>query len=413
MRAKLNFLKGVRVADFCWMGAGPFGTKMLSDFGAEVFKIEGVSRLDPLRAISPFADSVRGANRSAYFASRNTGKKSVTLDLKSEGGRALAIRLIEECDVVTSNFGPGVMQRLGFGYEDMRKIKSDIIHLSMPMYGQDGPRALMLGLGLTINAISGLLWMTAYGDNDPVGPGTHYPDHAANPYHAAFALMAALRRRKLTGEGMEIDVSQVESTVNFMGPEIVRYSLSGKEPPQIGNGSLSESPHGIYRCEGDDAWCAVAARDANQWKAMARLIGRTDLADDERLLEVGERIRRRAEIDAALGPWLLGRAADTAARQLQAIGVAASVVASSQYLLEKDENLSTRGYWERLEHPDMGVTTFTSPPFVVDGQRMRLERPPLLGEHTVQVLNHVLNVNESDIAALVAEGSIELVDATA
>ena len=198
---KPQFLKGIRFTDLTWAGAGPFCTKIFSDFGADVIKIESTTRLDSVRTGGPFKDRKFGLNRSGYFASRNSGKKSVVLDVKSPMGREQVHDLIRNSDVVSNNFGPGAMDRMGLSYEDVRAIKPDIVYLSMPMYGESGPRAELLGVGMTISAVTGLMWSTGYCPGDPVGPGTHYPDHAANPYHAAFAVLAALRRRRLTGLG--------------------------------------------------------------------------------------------------------------------------------------------------------------------------------------------------------------------
>ena len=207
---KIDFLKGIRFADFTWAGAGPFSTKLFSDFGAEVIKIESGSRPDSVRVGGPFKDSKYGINRSGYFASRNTGKKSISINLKKEQSREMMYELIRQSDVVSNNFGPGAMERLGFGYDDVKKIKPDMIYLGMPMYGDDGPLKNLLGVGMTISAVSGMMSLTGYQDGGPLGPGTHFPDHAANPYHAAFAVVAALRHRRLTGKGMKIDLAQVE-----------------------------------------------------------------------------------------------------------------------------------------------------------------------------------------------------------
>src|SRR5690606_33330227 len=152
-------------------------------------------------------------------------------------------------------------------------IRPDIIYLSMPMYGETGPRAELLGVGMPISAVTGLMWSTGYREGDPVGPGTHYPDHAANPYHAAFAVLAALRRRRLTGEGAKIDLSQVESTANFIGTAVLGAALEGKDPPQTGNGSQEAAPHGIYPCAGEDSWIAVAVTTDEEWRQLAPLLG--------------------------------------------------------------------------------------------------------------------------------------------
>ena len=400
MFAKLNFLKGVRIADFCWAGAGPFCTKVFSDLGAEVLKIESSTRIDSVRSGGPFKDGIPGINRSGYFASRNSGKKSVAIDLKSSEGKKLALRLIEKSDVVTNNFGPGVMQRLGLGYEDVIKIKPDIIHLSMPMYGQDGPSASLLGVGMTISAVSGLTGLTAYGSDAPVGPGTHYPDHAANPYHSAFAILSALRFRSATGRGAKIDLAQVESTVNFLGPAIVEYRATGKEPTPIGNRSLSEAPHNLFRCSGPDAWCAIAVQNDQQWLAFAKLLGGDALASDPLYHSAGSRLKKIAELELIVSAWTARLSASQVAAMLQKIGVPAARVACSRDLLEDDDHLAEREFWQDIDHPEVGVTTFTSPPYAIDGNRVRLDRPPLLGEHTREVLRDILGCSDEEIKVL-------------
>lgn len=407
MSSSLNFLRGIRIADFTWAGAGPFCTKVFSDFGAEVIKVESSSRVDPVRSGGPYKDGVPGINRSGYFASRNSGKKSISLDLKSEEGKKLALRLIQESDVVTNNFGPGVMQRLGLGYDDVKKIKPDIIHLSMPMYGQEGPLASLLGVGMTISAVSGLLWLTAYGPNDPVGPGTHFPDHAANPYHAAFAILGALRYRRQTGRGMRIDLAQVESTINFVGPAVVEYGTTGQEPVQTGNRSVADAPHNLFKCSGDDAWCAIAVQDNDQWLALATVMQNTELLQDQTLRNAENRLKRIDDIEARVASWVATQTAADVVQILQQAGVPSSIVARSKDLLTDNPHLAERGYWQQIDHPEVGETTFTSPPYLIDGKRLELKRPPLIGEHTEMVLRDILGCDTQEIARLKAEGILQ------
>ncbi len=407
MSSSLNFLRGIRIADFTWAGAGPFCTKVFSDFGAEVIKVESSSRVDPVRSGGPYKDGVPGINRSGYFASRNSGKKSISLDLKSEEGKKLALRLIQESDVVTNNFGPGVMQRLGLGYDDVKKIKPDIIHLSMPMYGQEGPLASLLGVGMTISAVSGLLWLTAYGPNDPVGPGTHFPDHAANPYHAAFAILGALRYRRQTGRGMRIDLAQVESTINFVGPAVVEYGTTGQEPVQTGNRSVADAPHNLFKCSGDDAWCAIAVQDNDQWLALATVMQNTELLQDQTLHNSENRLKRIDDIEARVASWVATQTATDVVQILQQAGVPSSIVARSKDLLTDNPHLAERGYWQQIDHPEVGETTFTSPPYLIDGKRLELKRPPLIGEHTEMVLRDILGCDTQEIARLKAEGILQ------
>lgn len=401
---KPQFLRNIRFADLTWAGAGPFCTKIFSDFGADVVKIESATRLDSVRTGGPFKDRTFGVNRSGYFASRNTGKKSVVLDLKSAEGRRLVFDIIRQADVIGNNFGPGAMDRMGLGYEAVRAVKPDIIYLSMPMYGEDGPRAELLGVGMTISAVTGLMWSTGYRADDPVGPGTHYPDHAANPYHAAFAILAALRRRRLTGEGMKIDLSQVESTINFIGTAATRVAIAGDDQPQAGNGSSEMAPHGVFRCAGDDQWCAIAVTTTGEWQAFARAIGAAGLAGDPRFAEARGRVAHREELEAMITQWTSARDAAEAAGALRQAGVPAAVVAHSRYLIENDPQLAARDYWQRVEHPELGNSLYASPPYRVDGERVELARPPLLGEHTRDVLAGLLGLEADEIDRLDAAG---------
>ncbi|MDR5815890.1 MULTISPECIES: CoA transferase [unclassified Caballeronia] len=395
-----DLLKGIRFADLTWAGAGPFGTKVFSDFGAEVVKVESMTRPDSVRTAGPFKDGIAGTNRSGYFASRNTGKKSIAVDMKTPEGKQLVLDLIARSDVVTNNFGPGAMDRLGLGYDALKALKPDLIYLSMPMYGQDGPRASLLGVGMTISAVTGIMMHTAYDAAEPIGPGTHFPDHAANPYHAAFAVLAALRHRRKTGRGMKIDLSQVESTANFMGPLLVEAARSGKEPPTVGNRHRAHAPHNIFRCAGQDGWVAVSVLDDAQWRALAALIGATDLADDAALKHASGRLAQVDRVEAAVSAWTRDKQPAEAAALLRAAGVPAAAVASSRDLIEKDEQLAARDYWQHVPHPEVGPTLISSPPFLVDGARIALAPPPLFGQHTQQVLRDDLGLSPERIREL-------------
>jgi benzylsuccinate CoA-transferase BbsF subunit len=403
---KPNFLAGVRFADFTWAGAGAFTTKIFSDFGADVIKIETASRPDSTRISGPYRDGVRGLNRSGYFAVRNTGKKSLSVDLKRPRGRAILEELIAQADVVSNNFAAGAMERLGFGYEDVRRIKPDVIYLSMPMYGESGPRAGMPGLGMTISAVTGMTWLTGHQDGPPIGAGTHFPDHAANPNHAAFAVLAALRYRRLTGRGMKIDQSQVESTLNCVGIPFMDFALNGVDPPRTGNRSPFHAPHNLFRCRGDDRWCAVAVLSDAQWQILCRVIGRPDLSGDRDLSRAEGRLRRVDEVESAVAAWTIVHDAAAVMETLQAAGIPAGVVSSARDLIEDNAQLRHRGFWQPIDHPEMGRTPLTAPPYRVDGERVALGRPPLFGEHTDEVLRNVLGYSREQIQALHDQGAL-------
>jgi benzylsuccinate CoA-transferase BbsF subunit len=402
-----RFLDGIRFVDLTWAGAGPFSTKIFSDFGAEVIKVESVSRADPVRLAGPFKDGIAGLNRSGYFASRNTGKKSLALNLKNDEARSVVRELIGHADVVSNNFGPGAMERLGFSYYDVKAIKPDIIYLAMPMYGEDGPLSSLLGVGMTISAVTGLMWLTGHEGGPPIGPGTHFPDHAANPYHAAFAVLAALRLRRRTGQGMKIDLAQVESTINVMGVPITEQAATGVEPERIGNRSHRYAPHNIFRCKGEDAWCAVAVLDDAQWLSVCAAIGRADLAADESLRSAAGRLSRIEELEAAVGAWTIERSAWDVMQTLQAAGVSAGVVSDAKTLIEDDAQLRHRKFWQRIPHPELGDSTFHTPPYRIDGERVELDRPPLIGEHSDILLREILHYSPERVASLRESGAIE------
>ncbi|MGH7114354.1 MAG: CaiB/BaiF CoA transferase family protein, partial [Stellaceae bacterium] len=359
---------------------------------------------DPVRVGGPFKDRVPGINRSGYFASRNTGKQSVSINLKSRRGRALVEDLIRHSDVLSNNFGPGAMQRLGLGYERVCAIRPDIIYLSMPMYGEDGPMAGALGLGMTISAVAGLTSLTGYAGGPPIGPGTHFPDHAANPYHAAFAVMAALRFRRQSGRGMKIDLSQVESTLNCAGLAFLEHAATGVEPERVGNRSPYHAPHNMFRCLGEDRWCAITVLSDPQLQALCRAMEREDLARDGGLGTAAGRLERMEEVEGAVAGWVGARHAAEVMEILQGAGVPAGMVADARMLMDEDRQLRDRGYWQRIDHPEMGTARFTAPPFLLDGERVELKRPPLFGEHTAEVLGRVLGYAAAEIESLREEG---------
>ncbi|MEF2557382.1 CoA transferase [Aurantimonas sp. C2-5-R2] len=390
----------MRFTDMTWAGAGPFGTKLFSDFGAEVIKVETSTHPDPVRLGGPFQDGVAGINRSGYFASRNSGKKSVSVNVKSEEGRQIVLDLVRESDVISNNFGPGAMDRLGLSYEEVCKVKPDIIYLGMPMYGEGGPRSSLLGVGMTISAMTSLMWLTAYGSDDPTGPGTHYPDHAANPYHAAFAVAAALRYKRRTGKGMKIDLSQVESTINFLGPQVLDYAFTGREPAQTGNRSLRHAPHNIFHTSGEDEWVAIAVESDAQWSSLSKIIGARGDPNTDRLASAAGRLREVDKVEDLVSTWTSKRSASDIVETLTAARIPAARVATSRYLVEEDPDLARRDYWQTVSHEELRNSVQSSPPYKIDGERVELSAPPLFGQDTAEVLSSILGLSREEIAGL-------------
>lgn len=397
-------LEGVRITDFCWIGAGSYTTKLLADMGADVLKIESASRLDSLRLSAPYKDKIRGVNRSGYFADRNTSKRSVTLNMKDPKGVELARRLIATSDMVTNNFTPGTMEKFGLGYEAVRAIKPDVIYLSMSMQGSDGPDRDTLGYGLTIGALSGVQHLTGLPGRDPAGTGTNYPDHIPNPGHAAFALLAALRHRRRTGEGQYIDMAQTEATVVLFGPAMMDFDANGHLTEPRGNDHMRASPHGVYPCRGEDRWIAIAATHASQWAALAELLGLEAEAAARGWERPHLRYRDRTEVDAAMARATRDWDAVSLMTALQMRGVPAGLVEDAADVVDRDPQLKHRGHWRRLDHAEMGPMAYNAPPFRFASQEIGpRSAAPLLGEHTRQVCRDLLGLDDGTIATLTEE----------
>ena len=401
MSARSGPLDGIRVIDFCWVGAGSFATKILADHGADVIKIESSRKVDGLRLSPPFAGRVAGVNRSGYFADRNSSKRSMAINLASDEGRALALRLIDDADVVANNFTPGVMERFGLGHEVAMARNPGLIYLSMSMQGADGPYRDHIGYGSTMAASAALHDLTGEPDRPPIGTGTNYPDHVPNPTHAAVAVLAALRHRRRTGEGQWIDMAQVEPTISAVGPAVLEASVTGVAPLRSGNRHATAAPHNVYRCAGPDRWIAIAVMDDAQWAALVDVLG---LPAEPRWAHQVDRKREEARVDATVAAAVLTRDADELARALARRGVPAGVAATAADLVQ-DPQLLARGHWRQLEHAEMGRSIYASPPFTLSATPGGARSPaPLLGEHTVEVAAELLGIPEHEVAALAERG---------
>ncbi|AIJ24722.1 CaiB/BaiF CoA transferase family protein [Amycolatopsis methanolica] len=399
-------LEGVRVADFTWVGAGPFLTKPLADHGADVIKIESRTRTDPIRSMAPFRDGRPGVDRSGYFANRNSSKRSICLDLKHPAGRRIALDLIVRSDVVANNFTPGTMKRLGLDYETVRAIRPDIIYLEMPMQGTEGPYRDFRGYGLTIAAAGGLLGLSGYRDRPPVGTGTNYPDHVPNPLHAAVAVLAALRNRRRTGRGEYIELAQLESTVNAIGPAIVA-GAAGAHPERSGNDDPVAAPHGVYPCSGDDTWCAIGVFDDAQWHALVAVLNAPPWAALGDLAQALDRRERRRELDELIAAETKAWDADDLATALTSAGVPAAPVRDADGVLNHDPQLAAREHWVWLDHPVMGPSVYDGIPYRMSRTSGRLRAPaPLLGADSHDVCTRLLGMDDKTYSELAREGVV-------
>jgi len=394
-------LSDVTVLDFCWIGAGSLVTQMMALHGANVIKIESHRRPDNLRLSPPSRPGTSGLDSSGYFASRNANKKSFALNMSDPRSGSIVRELLAHCSVVTSNFRPGIMERWGLDYDSLRAARPDLIYLTMPMQGEEGPFREYVGFGSTIAALSGLVAPSGLPGRRPVGTGTNYPDHIPNPGHALVALLAAIYRRRRTGRGGRIELSQLESTVNMMGPSLLAYSLTGEESTTMGNRAVERCPQGVFRCRGFDEWLALSVGDDEQWRRTATVLG-LGASRDERFATFASRKTHEDELEAVIEAATVDLDATELMSRLQHEGVPASVVNTAQDVFS-DPVIVDRGYWQTLPHEVIGEVRVASPPFTwsVD-DAAPTAAAPLLGEHTLELWTDLLQRSAREFEELQA-----------
>ncbi len=394
-------LSGVRVLDFTWAWAGPFCTQTLAHLGAEVIRVETAARtLCVTRLIPPFADDVPGPNRAGYFNQYNQGKRSILLNLRRPEAVELAYRLVPHCDVVADNFAGGVMEKLGFGYEKLRGLKPDIIQISMSGYGQYGPFRRYIGYGPPASALSGLFWLTGYPGGDPAEIGVSYPDPNAGVM-GAYAIIAALIHRDLTGEGQYIDQSQWEAVLVHMAEGLLECDMNQIELARNGNHDRFIAPHECYKSKGDDdKWISIVAATDEEWRALCGAMGQPGLADDPRFKTNELRKKNEAALDAIITGWTRERDRWEAAESLQRAGVAAYPSMNNKDLAT-DPHLIERGYLVQAEHPEVGRRIHAGIPWTMSETQCRVRHAaPVLGADTDDVLRSLLGLSAQEIARL-------------
>ncbi|HEM45669.1 MAG TPA: CoA transferase, partial [Alphaproteobacteria bacterium] len=344
-------LAGVRVANFGWVWAGPVTGQTLGFLGADVLKIESYARVDMTRTLPPFAGGERDPNRSLSNNACWAGNGSVTLNLKTEEARELALDLVSQCDVVVENFGPGVMDRLGLGYEDLRRRKPDVIMFSMPAAGLWGPLKDVRTYGLSLTSTTGLDSLVGYADDDLVPVENAYSD-PYNGIFGAFAILTALAHRRRTGQGQQIDFSQQEAVMQMVGPAFMDYSLNGRVAGPLGNKHPlgAAAPHCVFPCAGDDRWISIAVETDAQWQALVAAMGSPGWARAAEWTTLAGRLAGIETLHAKIGEWTAGFDDRTLARELQAVGVPAAPVLNVADLLD-DPHYRARETFIEVEHP--------------------------------------------------------------
>lgn len=399
-------LPGLKVADFTAFAAGPMIGKHLGEHGAQVIHVESRTRPDGFRVhYPPYKDNVPGLNRTGTFALFNDSKWGVTLNLKTARGLELAMRLAAWADVFVENFVPGVMERLGLGYEAVRQVNPSIVYISSCNMGQTGPRSSQRGFGSQLTSQSGFTHLAGYPAGEPMLLFGPYIDFVAVGF-GLIAVLAALDYRRRTGSGQYIDLSQYESGLQFIVPALLDYEVNGRVMTRMGNRDPQAAPHGAYPCRGDDRWCVIAVFGEDQWCALCRAADHTEWCHDPRFATFAERKQNEDELDRLVGEWTSQHTAHEVMHRLQAAGVRAGVVNTLADLF-CDPQLKHRHIWRELPHAELEKFHYEAPPYILSETPCELRPSPLLGEHNRYVFAEIFGLSDEEIEQLMKEGVIE------
>jgi len=388
-----NILKGVRVIDLTRMLSGPYATRIFADFGADVIKIQS-------------EQTAQGAERNdtPYFNTWNRNKRSISLDLNIPEARDIFLRLVAVSDVVVENFSPRVMANWGLTYTRLRRVKPDLVMLSISAMGRTGPWKDFVGYGATFHALSGLISESSRFIERPASLGHAYGDVIIGLY-AAIAILSALEHRDRSGEGQFIDLSGYEALCTLLGPALLACSLD----PELGGMNWrydpfsDAAPEGCYRCKGYDRWCVISVDNDRAWQALLRISKQLELRS-KRFSTLAKRKRNRAELDALVEQWTVSHTAEAIVHRLQNAGVAAAVVQNAEDVA-RDLQLVARRFFVSLEHPVLGKTiSDRSALWPWQRNPKNWEASPRLGEDNHEVFVKLLGLSEAEFQSLLEKG---------
>lgn len=408
--APARALEGVRVLDLTQWEAGSTCASALAFLGADVVKIEKPRGGDPARiasADSPDKDSL-------YFLVLNSNKRGLTVNLANPAGKILLKRLVGEADIFLENFAPGTIERLGFDYETLRDINPRLIYGSIRGFGDDSPYREFRVFDAIAQSIGGAVSFTGEAGAPPVKPGPTFADTGSGAY-LAIGILGALLQRERTGLGQQVRVAMQDVMVNFMRMPLARQQVTGRPAERVGNASPSSTaaPSGLFACRGGGAndHCFIyTARDEfsgnKQWQALLKTIGREDVADDPRFASPEQRFRHQRDVEKVIAPWMLRQDKITAMTLLNNAGVPAGAVLDTGDIIA-DEALFASGMLNRVDHPTRGEIVLTGWPVRMGASPAPdVASPPLLGEHSADILKEYLGMERDEVATLRAAGVV-------
>jgi benzylsuccinate CoA-transferase BbsF subunit len=401
-----NVFEGIKIVDFGWAIAGPLTLKYLADYGATVICIESFQRPDLLRTATPYKDEVPGVDRAGYFAYFAANKYSISLNLNTPDGLDIAKKLINWADVVADSHRPGVMERWKLGYDDVVKIKPDVIMVRNSNQGLTGPAATHPGLGNHTNGLTGIVNFIGWPDQEPISLMVAYSDYMV-PHFAAAALIGALDYRRKTGKGQLLDISQFEVGLQVLTPTLINYFVNGVEEKLKGNSCDYAAPHGVFRCKGEDRWCAISVFSEAEWLVFCNTIGRPDWLKKPEFADLKNRKQNEAMLNDLIEQWTLQYEAEEVMKLLQQAGVSAGVVKNARDLYY-DTQLNERECFWRADHKELGKFTYLGQPSCLSKTPAEFSLPaPCLGEHTEYICRELLGMSREEFDKYLVEGVFE------
>jgi benzylsuccinate CoA-transferase BbsF subunit len=404
--------EGVKLVQLCWAGVGVYTCNYLSHYGATTVRVETATRPDPVRLFAPFAATAKkgepvGLERSAFFSITHTAPEyDIALNFKTPEAIEIFKELVAWADVVAEGFPAGVMDKMGLDYEGLKKVNPEIILFRTCGYGHTGPMADQPGFGSILTAVTMMDTMVGWPDRPPVPPSTYYTDQF-NPMFATLSIMAALDYKRRTGRGQYIDHSQVETGLNYVTPLILDYQANGRELALNGNKCDYAAPHGVYRCQGEDRWVAIAVTNDDEWQRFVAAIGSPAWAKAKKYVTAAGRVKNSDELDRRVEAWTAQYPPEAVQAILQPAGVGAGVVNNARDI-DRDPQLNYYNFYREFDHPYMGRLRYYHPAGIKLSQaEAAMRRPVLIGEHTDFVCREMLGMPAEEIERLKQKGVFE------
>ena len=393
-------LEGLRVLDISRALAGPYCTMMLGDLGADVLKVERPGRGDESRGWGPpFVGEPYGPypGESAYYMAINRSKRGLTVNLKSTAGQEIIKQLAAVSDVLVENYRTGTLDKMGLGYEHMQALNPRLVYCSISGYGRTGPYARRPGYDFIIQAEGGIMGITGPVEGPPYRVGVSIVDITTGMF-ASTAILAALRSRDLTGEGQLLDLSLLDSVAALLANVASNYLVGGVEPSRMGNAHFNIAPYEVFRAR--DGWLALGALTARQWNLLCEVLGLTELVDDPRFATNQDRVINRAALDEALSETFVTRDVAEWLVKLQEAGIASGPINTIKDVFNHPQ-AQARNLKLEIEHPTAGMVGFPGFPYKMSQTPAELLRPPpMLSEHTEEVLTELLGYSAEEVASL-------------